>query len=73
MTVSGKRLHHFTSGAGSKTGRGFGDADTAFERDAPGFAAVRVRREDVRVQFWGAGEDEGLLYEVVVSHPGGVD
>jgi len=73
VTVSGKRLHHFTSGAGSKTGRGFGDAETAFERDAPGFAAVRVRREDVRVQFWGAGEDEGLLYEVVVSHPGGVD
>jgi tartrate-resistant acid phosphatase type 5 len=69
-----ERLHHFTSGAGSKTGRRFGVAETLFEHDGAGFASVRVSRGAVKVQFWGAvGEgSEGLLYSTKVEHPSGV-
>ena len=67
VRVSGRALHHFTSGAGSKTGRGFGVAETTFERDEPGFASVRVSRDAVKVQFWGAGENEGLLHATTVE------
>ena len=69
VRVSGRGLHHFTSGAGSKTGRGFGVAETTFERDEPGFASVRVSRDAVKVQFWGAGENEGLLHAATVEPP----
>lgn len=48
-----RALHHYTSGAGSKTGRGFGVNETLFERDDPGFVSVHVSSERIRVQFWG--------------------
>ena len=66
---STQRLHHFTSGAGSKTGRGFGVVETLFEHDGAGFASVRVSRGSVRVQFWGVGAGEGLLYTVSIDKP----
>ena len=61
------KLHHFTSGAGSKTGRGFGVAETLFEHDGAGFASVRVSPGAVKVQFWaGAEGSEGLLYSTEI-------
>lgn len=69
-----RRLHHFTSGAGSKTGRGFGLAATRFEHDGAGFASVRVSSSAgggaLKVQFWGsAGAGEGLLYSTEIAEP----
>ena len=64
------KLHHFTSGAGSKTGRGFGVKETKFEHDGPGFASVRVSRGAVKVQFWRGGDgEEGLLYSTEILFP----
>ena len=76
-----RALHHYTSGAGSKTGRGFGVNETLFERDDPGFVSVHVSSERIRVQFWGSAAGGGgaggegaraPLYEHVIARaPGG--
>jgi tartrate-resistant acid phosphatase type 5 len=58
----GRRTHFFTSGAGSKTGRGFGTSNTRFEYDSPGFASVSVGSDSsLSVRFHDAGAN--LLYE----------
>ena len=69
VTTQKRRLHHFTSGAGSKTGRGFGTSETEFEYDGAGFASVRVSHDRIKVQFWGPALKgaEGLLYTVVIN------
>ena len=66
-----RRLHHFTSGAGSKTGRGFGTSSTRFEHDGAGFASVRVSHDRIKVQFWGPALQgaEGLLYSYDIAPP----
>ena len=68
-TQKRRLLHHFTSGAGSKTGRGFGTSETEFEYDGAGFASVRVSHDRIKVQFWGPALKgaEGLLYTVVIN------
>ena len=68
-TQKRRLLHHFTSGAGSKTGRGFGTSETEFEYDGAGFASVRVSHDRMKVQFWGPALKgaEGLLYTVVIN------
>mmetsp|Transcript_9207 Transcript_9207/g.23643 ORF Transcript_9207/g.23643 Transcript_9207/m.23643 type:complete len:411 (+) Transcript_9207:154-1386(+) len=55
--------HFITSGAGSKTGRGFGTLDTKFEYDASGFAAFTVRPNDVTLRFYDA--DANQIYEQI--------
>ena len=41
----------FTSGAGSKTNRGFGTKETLFEYDNSGFASVSVATDSINVSF----------------------
>ena len=53
-------LHFFTSGAGSKTGRGFGVGEgSAFEHDAGGFLSVSLAEaaRQVTFTFWDAGAE----------------
>jgi len=47
----GKLTHFFTSGAGSKTNRGFGTKETLFEYDNSGFASVSVATDSINVSF----------------------
>ena len=72
VSPKSRRTHFVTSGAGSKTGRGFGTADTLFEHDAHGFVAVTVgkggERNATAVQFYSAGESPSkLLYSFHLS------
>mmetsp|Transcript_6609 Transcript_6609/g.15040 ORF Transcript_6609/g.15040 Transcript_6609/m.15040 type:complete len:132 (+) Transcript_6609:79-474(+) len=51
--TSSTLLHSFTSGAGSKTGRGFpGKLKSVYQMDLPGFMSVKVRDDTASVSLF---------------------